>query len=86
MTDQDIQVLAELTTLALEGNAEARELCSRAWGAVATPELLTQSQLAERLQVTTRTVRALGLPRVMVGRVPRYDLAAVKRALTLTTS
>jgi phage terminase Nu1 subunit (DNA packaging protein) len=45
---------------------------------IARPALLTQSQLAEQLQIHERTVFALrreGMPVVMIGDSPRYELA-----------
>ncbi len=46
-----------------------------------TDKLMTRSDLAKFLQVTTRTVdnlREKGLPTIMVGASPRFDPTAVK--------
>jgi hypothetical protein len=46
---------------------------------LARPALLTQAQLAEQLQVSDRTVFALrrdGMPHLMIGDSPRFELPA----------
>lgn len=58
-------------------------------GASARTELITEQQLAELWNTTTRHLRRLradeGLPHVKVGKLVRYDLAAVNRWLDART-